>query len=560
MLDDKKGYGYKYLPLFEAKLQRPMQRILIPLFFVLALQVKAQIQSKLYVDGEVSGELTSEDTVRLTNQVNKLLIDWIDKGYYFSGIDSIISRDSFVLIFMHKGEKLKAKTPSFKGSRLHSNLSRELKSYTNRGFPFASIQFDSTTLSDGIIQGKLSVKSGPEIVYDSAYFFSELKTNNSYIYQLLDIIPGEPFSERGYRLISKKIERSPFLNLQRPTDISFKNRKARVFLDIKEDASSSFQGVVGLQQVQNGKTTAVGALELDIQNLFRTGKQLKFAWEKFAQESQNLSVFYKHPFVLDSKISPSFNFELLKQDTIFLSQKTSIGIHSYIAPRIEIFLDYESTNGTLLSTSLATLRNSGLADFNRRIYGLQLSSGYLSSLSKRAEAAIWSLSVSAGRKNVQRNLSLPDTYYDSIQVASNFYRIQASVAYQLRVARRQAFFQHIQGGTLQNDELLQNELYRLGGLNSLRGFNEKDFFVKSYLLSRTEFRSFFEERSYAYIFYDHLFFSRSAKTDQPFGLGLGFALATSAGQFSFALAAGRSDDQQISFSNMKAHFGYISRF
>ncbi|WP_436514820.1 hypothetical protein [Ekhidna sp. To15] len=537
-----------------------MQRILIPLFFVLALHANAQISCQLYVDSEEFDKIEFDDTTKLINHVNEKLIDWIDAGYYFSGLDSVKTDLSIVSIFLHRGKKMKTKSSSFRGTRLHAHLKRQLKEYANSGYPFATIRFDSASLSQKTMTGNLVVETGPEINYDSAYFFTDLKTNHSYIYQLLDVVPEEPYSERGYRLISRKIERSSFLSLQRSTDLAFKDNKAKTFLDIKEDASSSFQGVIGLQQVQNGKTTAVGALELDIQNLFRSGKQFKFAWEKYAKQSQNLSMFYKHPFILDSKISPSFNFELLKQDTTFLSRKTSVGIHTFVAPRVEILLEYESTNGTLLSTSLEALRSSGLADFKRKIYGVQLSKGHLSALGERKSAVVWDLSFSAGKKTISRNLSIPDNYYDSIQTESNFYRLQASLAYQLKISKRQSFFHHIKNGTLQNDELLQNELYRIGGLSSLRGFNEKDFFVKSYLLSRVEFRSFFEDRSYAYVFYDYLFFSNGSQSDQPFGLGLGFALATSAGQFSFALAVGRSDAQQISFSNMKAHFGYISRF
>ena len=142
----------------------------------------------------------------------------------------------------------------------------------------------------------------------------------------------------------------------------------------------------------------------------------------------------------------------------------------------------------------------------------------------------------------------------------HFIAVEATLAYQLEVAKRQTFFHHIQSGFLQNDQLLKNERYRIGGLTSLRGFNEKNFFVDGYVLSRAEFRSFFEDRSYAYVFYDQLFLSTGAMRDQPFGIGLGFALETSAGQFSFALAMGKSDDQQFAFDNMKAHFGYVSRF
>ena len=113
---------------------------------------------------------------------------------------------------------------------------------------------------------------------------------------------------------------------------------------------------------------------------------------------------------------------------------------------------------------------------------------------------------------------------------------------------------------LYNDELLTNELYRLGGLNSIRGFNEKEFFAKNYLSSRIELRSFFEQGSYLYVFYDQLFYKRDALTDSPIGLGLGFALETRSGQFNFALASGNSNQQSISFDELRAHFGYTATF
>lgn len=537
-----------------------MQRILIPLLFVFAFYSKAQVQSQLIVNGEVYDEVQFQDSLGLVNHVNKIFANWINQGFFFSGVDSVQNLQNQVHVYLHKGEKTKAKLENFKGKKLHGYLTRRLKSYSNSGYPFASIRLDSPEISNDLLTGNLLIDPGPEINYDSAYFFSELKTNHSYIYQLLDIEPGSVFSERGYRFIPQKIERSSFLSFQRPTDLSFKDNKAKAFLDIKEEASSTFQGVIGLQQVQSGKTTAVGSIALDIQNLFRSGKQFKLVWERFAEESQNLNVFYKHPFLLNSKLSPSFSFNILKQDTTFLTRRTAIGLHTYVTPKTELFLEFETTNGTLLSTELETVSNSGLADFKRRVYSLQLSRGHLTTLERLKKAATWRIMASGGNKDIEENLSVPDSYYDTIQIETSFYRFEAMFAYQLKVWRRQSFFQHVNAGMLQNDELLSNEMYRLGGLNSLRGFNEKEFFADSYILSRTEFRSFFEDRSYAYVFYDHLFFSRDSQSDQPFGLGLGFALATSAGQFSFALAVGNSADQNISFSTMKAHFGYISRF
>ncbi|WP_425389979.1 hypothetical protein [Ekhidna sp.] len=535
-----------------------MQRILILVVFVYASATHAQIKSQVYIDSNPQDALEFADSLALSSYLNQLQLQWINQGYFFSGVDSILNNDGHTNVYLHKGERFKSSMSDAKGRQLQQQLSKELKSYLNNGYPFATISLDSLRIRNEKLYGSVVVKPGPKIIYDSAYFFNPVKTNHSYIYELLDIVPGEPFSERSYQNISRKIERAAFLQINRPPDLSFRAKQAKVFLDISENTSNTFQGVLGLQQSGAGNTSFVGNINLDIQNLFRSGKKLRFAWERFSEQSQTLDINYKHPFIFGSRISPSFRLNILKQDTTFLTRLAGIGINTYISPTLELFFEYEQTNGTLLSTDIAEIE--GLADFTRNVSQIMLIEGNPNKLEAYTADYVWSLSLGGGRKKVEKNVSLPDTYYDSIQLNTDFYRIESHASYQLKVLKRQTFFHSLRAGFLSNDDLLRNELYRLGGLSTLRGFNEKSIFASSYLLSRMEFRSFFEDRSYAFVFYDQLFYRRSQFSDQPFGLGLGFSLVTSSGQFSFAFAVGDSKSQPISFSTMKAHFGYIARF
>ena len=537
-----------------------MRRILLLLFCVYGLTVSAQIRSRIFVEGEELESVQVADSIALNNHLNSLQTSWIKKGHYFAGLDSIDHQVNELFIYLHKGKRLDADFEGLKGRDLVRLLEKRLKQYSNSGYPFATIKTDSLELRDNVISGEIRIKPGPEVRYDSAFFFGKTKTNRSYIFRLLDIVPGDLFSERNYLSIPSKIERSSFLRLKQPTDLSFKDNKARVFLDVDESFSNTFQGVLGLLQQQDGKATVVGSLELDVQNLFKSGKQFRFFWERFSEQSQRLDVFYKHPFFLDSKLSPSFRFGLLKQDTTFLTRVLGIGVHTFLTPKMELFLEFENSNGTLLSTELETISNSQLADFSRNMYRIKVSSGLKSSLTSLKEGMVWNVSLSGGSKEIERNLSVPIAFYDTLERNTDFYRFEGELLYQVKVFKRQSFYHHVQGASLRNDELLTNELYRLGGLNTIRGFNEKSLFADNYVFSRIEFRSFFESNSYAYAFYDQLFFSRSSFSDNPLGLGVGFVLATSAGQFSFALAVGDSNEQPLSFSTLKAHFGYVSRF
>lgn len=514
------------------------------------------------VDGKRQEEKSFKDSLALSNHVLKLQKQYISDGYLFTNLDSIFLENEQVHIYLHKGQKYNARIKL--GDEVRRNpsklISKTLDEYTSNGYPFAQVQLDSISFRNEVLEGEMIVKEGPEIVYDTAFLFSPIKTNKSFIYQLLDIQPESLFDESSYRVIAKKVSRTSFLAIKRPTDISFRKNKAVIFLDLEENQSNTFQGVLGLQQSQANTSEVVGSLDLDINNLFASGKELNFFWERFGENSQRLNLFYNHPFFLGSKISPTFSFDLLKQDSVFLTRSTGLGVNTFVSSKTNLSMQFQRTSGTLLSTDESVIASRGVADFEKNTYQLELRQGFYEQLGSFDEGIFWRLSIGAGRKKIQRNLNLQNTFYDTIQLETNFFQGEIDLAYQLKVLRRQAFFHHLSARLVQNSELLTNELYRSGGLSSIRGFNEKFFFADRYISSRMEFRSFFEDRSYLYVLYDQLFYGRNSFGENPFGIGIGFALATSSGQFSFVLAAGKSKSQKIDFSGIKAHFGYVSRF
>lgn len=544
----------------KAKLHRPMQRTLIILFFVTSLSAAGQLNTKIYVDGVLTQEDSFSDTLTMTKYLNDLQWQWVNDGYYFSGMDSTKQEGDLTHVFLHRGSKSKTDIDGLKGKRLLVKIKKKVAYYSNHGYPFAKATLKNSSFKSDHLIGDFLIERGPEITYDSASFISEIKTQPSYLYRLLDIVPGDHFNQDQYETISKKISRSPYYSLKRPVDISFRKNRANVYLDLEEVQTNSFQGVAGLQQSGSGKSQLVGSLDLNIQNLFRSGKMLRFFWERFGEQSQRLSLAYKHPFVLGSRISPSVSFDLLKQDSVFLTRKTDLGLSAFVSSTVSLFLGYQQMNGTLLESDVARISNSGLADYKRRVYRLEISDGFKESLSTLRNGFVWQLNAGVGNKEVEKNSSIDDSYYDTISLETNFYQFDFELAYQSRIGKRQAVYHATSAGILQNDELLTNELYRIGGLSTLRGFNEKNFFAEKYFLSRVELRSFFENSSYVYLFYDQLIYSQVNLSETPFGVGLGFVLETSSGQFSFALANGKSNDQSFGFSNMKIHFGYISRF
>ena len=159
-----------------------------------------------------------------------------------------------------------------------------------------------------------------------------------------------------------------------------------------------------------------------------------------------------------------------------------------------------------------------------------------------------------------RNPGIDQMAYDSLDLLTQKISVKGFTRTQWPVTPTLFVYHEIRGQLLYNDQLLVNELARIGGLKSLRGFNENFYFAKDYLLSRLELRQYFEQRSYFMLFYDAMYLHSLTDTSYPQGFGLGLNLNTSNGLFTFATAIGKESNLPMDFANIKVHIGYSSRF
>jgi hemolysin activation/secretion protein len=119
---------------------------------------------------------------------------------------------------------------------------------------------------------------------------------------------------------------------------------------------------------------------------------------------------------------------------------------------------------------------------------------------------------------------------------------------------------------LQSNRYIVNELFRFGGLNSIRGFTENSlqaYFTTSIL---TEYRHILSSNLYIHSILDYCIYKNKSdtqqtdKTEKLLGIGLGFGLQTKNGLLKFALANGSTQNQQIEIYNTIIHICYNVKF
>jgi len=127
-----------------------------------------------------------------------------------------------------------------------------------------------------------------------------------------------------------------------------------------------------------------------------------------------------------------------------------------------------------------------------------------------------------------------------------------------------AFYFKNQTGLLSNDSLYSNNLLRSGGFNSIRGFNEKSIYSKSFTYFTGAYRIILKSASYMELFYDLGWFNEPTTTNfttiKRGAIGMGINIKTKAGIASIAFAIGKKDQEPFALNEGKIHLGFTSLF
>lgn len=518
--------------------------------------------------------------------LNNLLETYRQEGYLLASLDSIVQNEQKITAYVYKGNSydfvfvdwekfpqdfivqnnlFKAEGRKFSAKRAFHLINDMLRHAQRTGQPFASIRSDSLGMKDGTIHMRLAYDPGPLVTYDSLVLHGLDKTKTDFIAQYLHLPFGEPYSEEQFRLITSRLNYLSFLKLQRPPTVDFVNEKAIVTLHLKEEKMNTFDGIIGfLQNPGSQRLTITGLVDLALYNLFGTAKELQVSWQQQRELSQTLDMNYLHPRILGSDLSFSMSYGQLKQDTTFINRDLTIGLEAQVKGFV-VATSYQRNAGRLLSLSTQEQFTSEIADFNIDFYNLAV--GYKGKNSiRQLEFPSWGMEVNAaiGDKRILQNPLVDPELYDTLALASAQYRLGFEGRLSIPFRKKFSVNSRIRARGVYNNQLFVNDLFRLGGLNSLRGFNELEIFANQYVLSNLEIRWQWQEESYFFFFYDQAAYSftrpDASFSDQPLGLGAGLSLRTDAGLFSLVYALGSDKNQPINLSQAKIHFGFSSRF
>ena len=137
------------------------------------------------------------------------------------------------------------------------------------------------------------------------------------------------------------------------------------------------------------------------------------------------------------------------------------------------------------------------------------------------------------------------------QNSSNQFKIEASSTYLWNLSLKNNVYIKTATAHLSSDSLIDNELFRIGGANSIRGFNEQSIFTNSYLYFNFEYRYSTSAKSYLYTITDFGKLKSNSTTENLIGIGLGYLFNINNSQINLSTALGRKINQSLDIKQFK---------
>ncbi len=449
-----------------------------------------------------------------------------------------------------------------------SKLENSILNYAeNNGYPFASLSYDSLQIEDNQISSSLNLDLGPLIVYDSLDVKGDV-IKRTFLESYLGIRPGEPYEMDRVEGSIQRINSLPYLRLIGRPEISYQNEEASISYEFEKRRINTIDGIIGFlpNSGSNNGLLITGQFDMELYNPFLTGKHIGIHWRSPSEQSQMLQMLYEHPHIFRSPVSFAADFNFLKQDTTFskLNFNVDVDLQVGAAGRIAVFTEFIESN--LLSTSQYedATELPEFADISNALYGLSFTNQTWDDPIFPTRGRYLFIAAGLGNKTIDRNIDLPDEVYEGVDFESVQYRFDLNVQQFFNPRPRWNMKWAIDGGWLENDNLFRNDAYRLGGLNSIRGFDENFYFATRYIKSTFENRYFIDSSSYLLLFADFGYldgFTASESSEGFIGFGTGISFDTGRGIFNLVYALGTSNSVgALDFNRSKIHFGFTTRF
>ena len=491
--------------------------------------------------------------------INIFLDSLASIGYYALKIDStavepctlyINKGKQFKRIYIKSSEisilpqlKYDALTKQYYTDNYDLLLKKIKDSLSNSGQPFSKIATKTKGYINEFAFAEIEIENSSQRIVNDIKFMGYEKVPKFVRKELLknELI----YNDEAIQNIHDKLDKYRFLTQTDPPKVSFTKDSTIIYVYTKKLRQNFINGILGFETDEENKLNLQGNVQLSLLNTFNANEKIKIDWKSGLNKSQNLIFETFLPYLFNKNIALETNLNLIKQDSTFFKLEWRNGLLYQLNPD-----HYVGANFNLANSNYIKNQNS---DFSKNGFGISYLFQDLRMHELQENKTFIKFSSTLWKRKVNNEA---DSKTDQTEV---IYWVER----QQRIYKNHYVNSVFHGGNLiQKGEILENDLYQVGGFNTIRGFNQNSILTPAYNTLSLAYRYIPNNKIFFELFSDLALIQNKTGEDATFfnAYGLGMQFSTSFGWFQLNYALGSNEGNSTGLSEGKIHLGIKSYF
>ncbi|MBT8253939.1 MAG: hypothetical protein HKN00_04210 [Flavobacteriaceae bacterium] len=431
--------------------------------------------------------------------------------------------------------------------RLEAALTTLNSILANRGKPFLSLRLSDLKKESGLLIARLEINQTEKRTIDKIIIKGYERFPKSFIRHYLKIKSGTEFNLGAIRKKSEQLNNLPFANQIREPEMLFTADSTTLYFYIEKTRSNSFDGFLGFgTNDETNKLEFDGYLNLNLVNSLNFGESLQLNYKSDENDQQTLNVSARLPYLFRTPLGTEVRLNIFKKDSSFTTVSQSFDLFYQLNPNQKLFVGIEA----LQSNNLLENTTANIQDLKSNFVNLKYEW-----LKAQGNSPLFPYSF-----RLNAGLGIGRRTINTEKVEQQRFNLDVFRIFNLNT--KNSIYLRLQSAGILSDDLYDNELLRLGGINSIRGFEENVLIASLHAVLNTEYRYQLNQTIYIHSIFDagYLENDLTQSREKLFGFGFGFGLITRAGLLKFNYANGKIEGQNFKLANSKIHISLNAVF
>lgn len=503
--------------------------------------VTNQLIDKGYIDAHLRSLKKTDSSLSYTGTIDI-------KSLYKLTYISVPSNPLLIDYIKQAGLEIKEDTIKIETAFAKALLEQLTEIASNNGNPFASFQLNKITKTkNNSLAANLDFITQKKRTIDNIVIKGYEKFPKIFLKRYAKIKTKKSFNQEELLNQNRDLNALSFVKSIKEPEVLFKKDSTTIYFYLKQVSSNRLDGILGFATDENTNNLQLdGYVDLQLTNNFNYGETFLLNYKSDGGDQSQLNISATLPYLFKSPLGIEAKLALFRKDSTFSVTSQEVKAFYTATPTIKTSIGYQSTQSEDLQDN--QIINDNAADYTST--KLLVSGQYHQTQNNYFFPTKTLFSISS---------SLGDRITDQPERQINL-EIDANKV--INLDQKNSFYIRSKTQVIWSNNLIINELYRFGGVTSIRGFEENSLFANLQSTLNTEYRYIFNQSLYIHSVIDLAYFENSVEnqTTSLVSFGAGAGVRTKAGILKIIIANGKSTNNTININNTKLHFQLAIRF